>query len=495
MSKKCYTNRELSWLQFNERVLDEAGNPRVPLAERLSFAAIYQSNLDEFFMVRVGTLMVQMHSKDDVRDNKTNMTSEEQVEAILKRTAELEKKKGKIYEQLLGELEPHGVRIINFNKLSNEEAALLERYFDHQIAPFLSPMIISKQQPFPFLHNKQLYAVALLDRGGKTRLGVVPCSNNVFRRLIEIPTRPGNFMLSEELILHFLSKIYSKYTLREKSIMRITRNADIDTITAYDEDLDYRDNMEHLIRQRKRLSPVRLELTRTMGKKVRQELAGYLHIDLSHVFQSTTPLDLSFVSQLQDYLRSKRNLFYPKRSPRLSPALDLKESLIAQIQQKDVLLSYPFESMRPFLQLLQEAAADDTVVSIKMTLYRVASHSKVVEALIEAAENGKEVTVLMELRARFDEENNIEMSHLLEDAGCRVIYGLAEYKVHSKLCLITRNTDQGLSYITQIGTGNYNEKTAELYTDLCLMTPPWGPRPPRCSPPCPAGRPWSTATT
>ena len=470
MSKKCYTNRELSWLQFNERVLDEAGNPRVPLAERLSFAAIYQSNLDEFFMVRVGTLMVQMHSKEDIRDNKTNMTSEEQVDAILKRTAELEKKKGKIYEQLLGELEPHGIRIINFNKLSNDEAALLEHYFDHQIAPFLSPMIISKQQPFPFLHNKQLYAVALLDRGGKTRLGVVPCSNNVFRRLIEIPTRPGNFMLSEELILHFLSKIYSKYTLREKSIMRITRNADIDTITAYDEDLDYRDNMEHLIRQRKRLSPVRLELTRTMGKKVRQELAGYLHIDLSHVFQSTTPLDLSFVSQLQDYLRSKRNLFYPKRSPRLSPALDLKQSIIAQIQQKDVLLSYPFESMRPFLQLLQEAAQDDTVVSIKMTLYRVASHSKVVEALIEAAENGKEVTVLMELRARFDEENNIEMSHLLEDAGCRVIYGLPEYKVHSKLCLITRNTDQGLSYITQIGTGNYNEKTAELYTDLCLMT-------------------------
>ena len=470
MSKKCYTNRELSWLQFNERVLDEAGNPRVPLAERLSFAAIYQSNLDEFFMVRVGTLMVQMHSKEDIRDNKTNMTSEEQVEAILKRTAELEKKKGKIYEQLLGELEPHGIRIINFNKLANDEAALLEHYFDHQIAPFLSPMIISKQQPFPFLHNKQLYAVALLDRGGKTRLGVVPCSNNVFRRLIEIPTRPGNFMLSEELILHFLSKIYNKYTLREKSIMRITRNADIDTITAYDEDLDYRDNMEHLIRQRKRLSPVRLELTRTMGKKVRQELAGYLHIDLSHVFQSTTPLDLSFVSQLQDYLRSKRNLFYPKRTPRLSPALDLKQSIIAQIQQKDVLLSYPFESMRPFLQLLQEAAQDDTVVSIKMTLYRVASHSKVVEALIEAAENGKEVTVLMELRARFDEENNIEMSHLLEDAGCRVIYGLAEYKVHSKLCLITRNTDQGLSYITQIGTGNYNEKTAELYTDLCLMT-------------------------
>lgn len=472
MGKKiCYTNRELSWLQFNERVLNEAGNPRVPLAERLSFASIYQSNLDEFFMVRVGTLMVQMHSKEEIRENKTNMTSKEQVVAILKRTAELEKKKGKVYEQLMGELEPHGVRIINFNKLSNEEGKLLENYFDRHIAPFLSPMMISKQQPFPFLNNKQLYAVALLEsRGGKSRLGVIPCTNSVFQRLIEIPTRPGTFMLSEELILHFLSKLFNKYSVTEKSIMRITRNADIDMDTAYDEDLDYRDTMEHLIKQRKRLSPVRLELSRTLGHRVKEELAKYLGISVSHVFKSDTPLDLSFVSQIQDYLRGKRSLFYPKRSPRPSPALNLRKSILEQVERKDVLLSYPFESMRPFLRLLHEAADDDSVVSIKMTLYRVASRSKVVEALIEAAENGKEVVVLMELRARFDEENNIEMSHRLEDAGCRVIYGLPEYKVHSKLCLITRHTEQGLSYVTQIGTGNYNEKTAELYTDLSLMT-------------------------
>ena len=471
MGKKCYTNRELSWLQFNERVLNEAGNPRVPLAERLSFAAIYQSNLDEFFMVRVGTLMSQIAAGEDVRDNKTNMTANEQVAAIVKRTAELEEKKGRVYEQLMGELEPHGVRIINFNKLSNEEGALLEGYFDAQIAPFLSPMIISSQQPFPFLNNQQLYAVALLERSGKSRMGIIPCHNSVFRRLIEIPTRPGNFMLSEELILHFVAKLFHKYTVKEKSIMRITRNADLDTITAYDEDLDYRDNMEQLIRRRKRLGPVRLELSRTMGKKVRTSLADYLGIKQSHVFQSATPLDLTFVSQLQNYLHPQRDLFYPRRVPQLSPALDLKQSIIDQIWQKDVLLSYPFESMRPFLQLLHEAGQDERVMSIKMTLYRVASHSKVVEYLVDAAENGKDVTVLMELRARFDEANNIEMSRRLEDAGCRVIYGLPDYKVHSKLCLITcRDEDGGIRYITQFGTGNYNEKTAQAYTDLSLIT-------------------------
>ena len=471
MGKKCYTNRELSWLQFNERVLNEAGNPRVPLAERLSFASIYQSNLDEFFMVRVGTLMAQISAGDDEKDNKTNMTAKEQVAAIVKRTAELETKKGLIYEQLMGELEPHGVRIINFNKLSNEEGTLLEDYFNAQIAPFLSPMIISTQQPFPFLDNEQLYAVVLLEKNGKSKVGVVPCNNSVFRRLIEIPTRPGNFMLSEELILHFVAKLFSKYTVKEKSIMRITRNADLDTINAYDEDLDYRDNMEQLIRRRRRLGPVRLELSRTMGKKMRSTLADYLGIKQSHVFLSSTPLDLSFVSQLQSYLYPKRDLFYPRRVPQLPAGLDMKQSMIDQIQKKDVLLSYPFESMRPFLELLQQAGQDERVMSIKMTLYRVASHSKVVEYLIDAAENGKDVTVLMELRARFDEANNIEMSRRLEDAGCRMIYGLSDYKVHSKLCLITCRDENGeLSYITQFGTGNYNEKTAQAYTDLSLMT-------------------------
>ena len=467
----CMTNRELSWLQFNERVLNEAGNPRVPLAERMTFASIFQTNLDEFFMVRVGTLLMQMQSSEEIIENKTGMNSKEQVKEILKRVNVLEEKKAKIYEQLMGELEPEGIRIINFNKLSAEEGKLLEKYFDAHIAPFLSPMIIGKQQPFPFLANKQLYAIVLLETPkGKRRTGLVPCSNSVFKRLIEIPTRPGTFMLSEELILHFVSKLYSKYIVKEKSIMRVTRNADIDATEIYDEDLDYRDMMEQLIKRRTRLNPVRVEFSRSINKKTKQEIARFLKIGADHIIDVKTPLDLSFVFALQTYLRDKPELFYEKRSPRLSPALNLKESLFNQIEKKDVLLSYPYESMKPFLQLLQEAAEDESVVSIKMTLYRVAERSKIIDTLIEAAENGKEVVVLVELRARFDEANNIEMSHRLEDSGCQILYGLGDYKVHSKLCLITRKTETGFAYITQIGTGNYNEKTSRLYTDLSLIT-------------------------
>ena len=468
----CYTNRELSWLSFNERVLDEAANAKVPLAERLLFASIYQTNLDEFYMVRVGTLMTQMNSKEKIIENKTGMNSEEQVREILKQTKALEQKKAKIYEQLMGELEPHGVRIINFNKLSNDEGKELEKYFDNQIAPFLSPMIIGKQHPFPFLNNKQLYAIVLLKtQKGKNKIGIVPCQNTVFKRLIEIPTRPGTFMLSEELILHFVSKLYSKYTIREKAIMRVTRNADIDASGVYDEDLDYRDVMEHLIKKRNKLSPVRVELSRKINDKAKEELSNYLEIGTGHFINVDTPLDMSFVFQLQNYLSEKTELFYEKRSPRNSASIDLKTSIMPQIEKKDVLLSYPFESMKPFIRLLEEAAEDESVVSIKMTLYRVAERSKIIDALVEAAENGKEVVVLVELRARFDEGNNIEVSKRLEEAGCQILYGLGDYKVHSKLCLITRtNPENGFSYITQIGTGNYNEKTARLYTDLSLMT-------------------------
>lgn len=468
---KCYTNRELSWLQFNERVLDEAGNPRVPLAERLTFASIYQTNLDEFFMVRVGTLMVQMNSGEEIRENKTNMTSAEQVSAILERVKELELKKARIYEQLMGEIDPYGIHIINFNKLSESEGEVLENYFDNNIAPFLSPMIIGKQQPFPFLNNKQLYAYVILSsKNGKTKVGIVPCTNSVFSRLIEIPSRPGTFMLCEELILHFVSKLYENYTVKEKSVIRITRNADIDAADVYDEDLDYRNFMEHLIKQRTRLSPVRLEMSRVINERAKIELATNVGISPLHIINEQTPLDMSFVFQIQDRLHTKPGLFYKKRSPRPSLSLDLRKSIIAQIEKKDALLSYPFESMKPFINMLHEAADDTSVVSIKMTLYRVADKSKIIDALIEAAENGKEVVVLIELRARFDEANNIEMSRRLEEAGCRIIYGLGDYKVHSKLCLITRHTKDGLSYITQIGTGNYNEKTSRLYTDLSLIT-------------------------
>lgn len=466
-------NRELSWLKFNERVLNEAGNPKVPLAERLTFVSIYQSNLDEFYRVRVGTLMDQMDVSEVVRENKTNMTSEEQVKAIIRATRELEEKKTVIYEQLMGELEPKGIRLINFNKLSAEEGKILEEYFDREIAPYLSANIVSKQQPFPFLKNKDIYAVALLEsKGGKTRTAIIPCSNNVFRRLIDIPTRKGTFLLAEELILQFLPKFFKNYSVKEKSLIRVTRNADIDTEMIYDEDLDYRDAMENLIKERKRMNPVRMEFTGTLNKKMMHALCKTIHVEREHVFRSEVPLDLSFVFAIQSYLKNTNagELFYPRRTPRPTPQLNDKESLIPQILEKDVLLSYPFESMKPFINLLYEAAEDESVVSIKMTLYRLANKSQIVDALVEAAENGKEVVVLVELRARFDEENNIEYSRKLEEAGCRVIYGLNGYKVHSKLCLISRKTEQGVSYVTQIGTGNYNEKTSALYTDLSLIT-------------------------
>lgn len=466
-------NRELSWLKFNERVLNEAGNPKVPLAERLTFVSIYQSNLDEFYRVRVGTLMDQMDASEVVRENKTNMTSEEQVKAIIRATRELEEKKTVIYEQLMGELEPKGIRLINFNKLSAEEGKILEEYFDREIAPYLSANIVSKQQPFPFLKNKDIYAVALLEsKGGKTRTAIIPCGNNVFRRLIDIPTRKGTFLLSEELILQFLPKFFKNYSVKEKSLIRVTRNADIDTEMIYDEDLDYRDAMENLIKERKRMNPVRMEFTGTLNKKMMHALCKTIHVEKEHVFRSEVPLDLSFVFAIQSYLKNTNagELFYPRRTPRPTPQLNDKESLIPQILEKDVLLSYPFESMKSFINLLYEAAEDESVVSIKMTLYRLANKSQIVDALVEAAENGKEVVVLVELRARFDEENNIEYSRKLEEAGCRVIYGLNGYKVHSKLCLISRKTEQGVSYVTQIGTGNYNEKTSALYTDLSLIT-------------------------
>lgn len=466
-------NRELSWLKFNERVLNEAGNPKVPLAERLTFVSIYQSNLDEFYRVRVGTLMDQMDVSEVVRENKTNMTSEEQVKAIIRATRELEEKKTVIYEQLMGELEPKGIRLINFNKLSAEEGKILEEYFDREIAPYLSANIVSKQQPFPFLKNKDIYAVALLEsKGGKTRTAIIPCSNNVFRRLIDIPTRKGTFLLAEELILQFLPKFFKNYSVKEKSLIRVTRNADIDTEMIYDEDLDYRDAMENLIKERKRMNPVRMEFTGALNKKMMHALCKTIHVEKEHVFRSDVPLDLSFVFAIQSYLKNTNagELFYPRRTPRPTPQLNDKESLIPQILEKDVLLSYPFESMKSFINLLYEAAEDESVVSIKMTLYRLANKSQIVDALVEAAENGKEVVVLVELRARFDEENNIEYSRKLEEAGCHVIYGLNGYKVHSKLCLISRKTEQGVSYVTQIGTGNYNEKTSALYTDLSLIT-------------------------
>lgn len=468
---KIYMNRELSWLKFNERVLEEAENQEVPLCERLTFASIYQSNLDEFFMVRVGSLYDQTLLDKKICENKTGMTSQEQIDAILKQTKLINKRKESVYEELMARVAEQGIRILRFNELDEDGARYLEGYFKSEIAPLISPTVIGRRQPFPFLKNKEIYAVAVLGaKGKKDRLGIIPCTSNIFGRLIAVPGMPGTYMLAEELILHFAPVVFKGYKIKSKSLLRITRNADIDADALYDEDLDYREFMAGLIKQRKKLAPIRLELSRDMDKKGIAVLCEYLELDENHVFMSSTPLDLSFVFQIQDLLRKNPELYFPKRTPQKSDQFQDGKSIIAQIKEEDKLLSYPYESIRPFLHLLTEAAEDPDVISIKMTLYRVAKQSKVVEALIEAAENGKEVVVLVELRARFDEENNIEWSRRLEDAGCQVIYGLDGYKVHSKLCLITRKNAGQVEYITQIGTGNYNEKTSRLYTDLSLMT-------------------------
>ena len=466
-----YMNRELSWLKFNERVLEEAENPEVPLCERMTFVSIYQSNLDEFFRVRVGSLQDQMLISTEIRENKTKMTSAEQIRAIIKEVKKLNQRKDKAYEKLMKKIEEYGITLINHASAKSEEKKFLEKYFMKEIMPLSSPTIVGKRQPFPFLKNGEIYAVVVLEtRNKKERIGIIPCSNNMLTRMVELPGGKGRYMLIEDLILHYIGKVFKGYKVKGKSLLKVVRNADIDADAAYDEDLDYREFMEDLMKQRKKLSPVRIDLSREMDETVVDALCRYLDVTPDRVFRSEAPLDVSFVFQLQDLLRRNTELFYEKRVPQKSPEFKDGQSILQQITQEDKLLSYPYDSIRPFLKMLTEAAEDDSVISIKMTLYRLAKQSKVIEALCEAAENGKEVVVLVELRARFDEENNIRWSRMLEEAGCQIIYGLEHDKVHSKLCLITRRGENGIQYITQIGTGNYNEKTARLYTDLSLMT-------------------------
>lgn len=469
--QECYANRELSWLKFNERVLDEAASHHVPLCERMAFFSIFQSNLDEFFMVRVGALYDQMLADNHARENKTWMTSEEQLQAIFEKTRIISQRKDHIYKQYMEELEEQGVELLSFSDMLPEDKVYLEKYFEESILPLLSPQVIGKKQPFPFLKNKEIYAVVVL--GGKKgdKLGIIPCSNEVFKRLIPVPSGKNHYMLVEELILHYIPEVFDHYEVKSKSLIRIIRNADIDVDEAFDdEELDYRDCMKKLISTRKKLCPVKLEHSRVLDDTVIEHLRRNLGLFKDQVFHMETPLELSFLFQIQNALREKKELFYEKRIPQNSPEFVDNEPVLDQICEHDKLLFYPYESMKPFIRLLKEAGNDTRVVSIKMTLYRVARNSQIVEALIDAAENGKEVVVLVELRARFDEENNIEWSQRLEDAGCRLIYGLDHIKVHSKLCQITYMSEEGIRYVTQIGTGNYNEKTSKLYTDLSLMT-------------------------
>ncbi len=467
----CLENRELSWLRFNERVLEEAEDERVPLCERLSFLSIFQSNLDEFFMVRIGSLHDQMLLDKEARENKTRMTPGEQIDACISRIRELCHRRDRTYAALLEQLNEQGVSIVNFREISQESSAYLKEMFRREFLPLLSTYYVSKKQTFPFLKNKDIYAVAVLGtKGDKQKIGIVPCGTGVFPRLIAIPERTGCYMLAEELILHFLPELFPGYKVVSKTLARITRSADIDADAVYDEDLNYRDHMAEVVKLRQKLCPVRLELSRQIDEGIIQRLCNELKLSRERVYEYDTPLDVSFLFGIQDGLRSHAELFYAPRHPQKTPDLDMNRPIVEQIAGKDVLLHYPYQSIRPFLNMLTQAAHDPQVTSIQMTLYRLARDSKVVEALVEAAENGKQVDVLVELKARFDEENNIEWSRRLERAGCHVIYGVEKLKVHSKLCLIARETEAGTQYITQIGTGNYNEKTSRLYTDLSYIT-------------------------
>ena len=470
-----FINRELSWLDFNRRVLVLGKDKNVPLAEQLKFLAIYGSNLDEFFMVRVGSLqerasLMRAKKERDKRENKTNMTAEEQLAAIMPKTAHLQEDCDKYYEKALENLAACGYKKVDFDALSKEEEHFWKKYFQSELFPILSPQIVDSRHPFPFLRNKEIYLGVLLKEKEGQSLGMIPISSQMER--LQLVRRDGHteFALTEELVLHYAALIFGKDAVQEKCLFRVTRNADIDVKEGMmDHDIDYREIMADLLKRRRKLAAVRLQVMPTAPQEIVRILCGKLELTHKRVFAQKSPLDLSFFYKLTAKMEADGHpeLFYPSARPMLPPP---EYDLAAEVQKHDVLLSYPYQSIRPFIAMLKKAAQDPDVISIKMTLYRMARESQIVQALMEAAENGKEVVALVELRARFDEQNNIDWSKQLEEAGCTVLYGFEDYKVHSKLTLITKRSAQGYSYITQIGTGNYNEKTSELYTDYSFIT-------------------------
>lgn len=475
MSQTVYDNRELSWLKFNERVMEEANDKATPIGERLMFSSIFSSNLDEFFMVRVGSLHDKMLIDDNDRDGKTLMRPSEQIDAVLSRVKTLSQMQDKSFERICSSLESSGIKKINPEKASKDDKEFIDKFFKHEVSPFLSPLVVDSRHPFPFLNGKSIYAAAGLKSKNGTMLGIIGTSG-VFKRVIILPPTEKHsvrYMLAEDLILSKIHKLFPDYEICSKALLRVTRNADIDVNEAlYDHELDFRSIMSELIKKRKKLCAVRLQLSAPLDDNSISVLKKKLDIHKSQIFIQSSPLDMSFIGDLLDILRDKKmsELFYEPHTPQKSFMINDNLPMISQIDKRDIFLSYPYESIKPFIRLLKEAAADASVVSIKITLYRVAKNSQIVDALIDAAENGKEVLVLVELRARFDEENNIGWSKRLEEAGVKVIYGPEELKVHSKLLLITRKSGTGIKYTTQIGTGNYNEKTSALYTDVSLMT-------------------------
>ena len=468
---KYTQNRELSWLKFNQRVLEEAQDPSVPLLERMKFVAIFTSNLDEFFMIRVGSLFDMAAADPKAVDSRSGMTPSQQLEKIYEAVAPLYKERDKTYAEIKKQLHPYGVCGLDFKELEQSEKKYVKKYFKEQVLPVLSPQIVDANHPFPHLLNKELYVTAMLKQNNRTMLGIVPIPNFI-SDILYLPGHDIRYIRMEKVIMEYLNLVFGQYEVTEKNYICVTRNADI---APDDEALEVNDDFRYLMKQtlhkRKRMAVVRLEIAEKLNAETEKYFCEKFNITKRQIFRTKMPMKLDYMFAISGNLPDsmKRALIYRPFSPQPSGRLE-EGSIMRQIRKKDVLLFYPYESMEPFLQLIKEAAFDPSVMTIKITIYRLAKKARLVEYLCAAAENGKEVTVLIELRARFDEQNNIDWSERLEEAGCRVIYGFEGYKVHSKICLITYRHRNEIQYITQIGTGNYNEKTAAMYTDLSLMT-------------------------
>ena len=476
MSAHIYTqNRELSWLAFNERVLAEAADESVPILERLKFASIFTSNLDEFFMIRVGSLWDLKGIEPERHDSRSNMTPEEQLHAIYAAVRPLYRTREAVCVGLERLLRRYGISRLEWSELTGSEKKFCQRYFRAEVEPIISPQIVDTHHPFPHLKNNVLHIGAWVKYHSRDVFGVIPLPD-VLPSVLFLPCDDGlRYIHMEELLLHHTEDIFSNYDVRAKCVFRVTRNADInpeDEAFDMDENEDFRKKMKKALRQRTRLAPVRLELSERIGGSFLDYLKDRLPVTDEQIYFTSAPLRLDYAFSLAGKLPDdkRRSLTYPEFRPCRTAGLRSGESMIKQTARADRLLSFPFESMSPFLNLLKEASKDPNVISIKITIYRLARKAKLVEYLCNAAENGKDVTVFIELRARFDEQNNIDWSERLEDAGCTVFYGFENYKIHSKICLITRRERGEIQYITQVGTGNYNEKTAEQYTDVSLLT-------------------------
>ncbi len=471
--KLLYTqNRELSWLRFNDRVLEEAMDATVPLLERLKFVAIFTSNLDEFFMIRVGSLYDLSLLNPDHVDNKSGMTPQEQLHAIYRAVRPLYAKREQCFFDIASQLKVHGIHYLRFKDLQPEEVKFVKQYFKQSIAPILSPQIIDAHHPFPHLQNKVSHVVARLKYKGNETFGCVPIPT-ALPSVIYLPGNSIRFLTVTEIVQEYLEHLFPGYNCVERVRLCLTRNGDITPDEEGDVyDGDFREKMQKVLGKRRRLASVRLELGNVISPELEAYLCSKISLEHHQIYITKAPFSLSFAYELSGKLSEARRsiLSYPAFTPQIPGYLPAQEKMLRLVQRDDVLLSYPYESMNPFLQLIREAANDPSVVSIKITIYRLASKAKLVDYLCAAAENGKDVTVLIELRARFDEQNNIDWSEKLEEAGCTIIYGFEGYKVHSKICLITRREHGAIRYITQIGTGNYNEKTAAMYTDLSLIT-------------------------